>query len=165
MGWALGGREEKSAWSGDSQQIEAGSHRTAQFGNGALPVQFPDCYEEAVIKLVHYATLKEEELSQRVVSYFQDRFVAGEVVLGSREGGKQAPCTVVAALDPACSSHDCKPRTAVWGRCIWDPTAIGVGFVDRLPFTGSAGYAGFGEDAVGFWGSVVNSGQGRSHWG
>jgi len=69
-------------------------------------VQFPDCYEEAVIKLVHYATLKEEELSHRVVSYFKDRFVAGEVVLGCREG-KEGVCTVVAALDPAGVKHDC----------------------------------------------------------
>jgi hypothetical protein len=69
-------------------------------------VQFPDCYEEAVIKLVHYATLKEEELSQRVVSYFKDRFVAGEVVLGIKDG-KEACCKILAALDPAGVNHDC----------------------------------------------------------
>ena len=75
--------------------------------------QFPDCYEAAVIKMVHYATLKEEDLSQRVVSYFKDRFVAGEVVLGRREG-KQAQCTVVAALDPACATHDCALQSVMY---------------------------------------------------
>ena len=78
----------------------------------ACLVQFPDCYEAAVIKMVHYATLKEEDLSQRVVSYFKDRFVAGEVVLVRREG-KQTPCTVVAAVDPTCATHDCTFRSVV----------------------------------------------------
>lgn len=72
-------------------------------------MQFPDCYEEAVIKLVHHATLKEGELSQRVISYFRDRFVPGEIALASRDGLEKR-CKIVTAVDTI-TAHDCKPKS------------------------------------------------------
>lgn len=72
-----------------------------------ITLQFPDCYEEAVIKLVHHATLKEDELSQRVISYFKDRFVSGETVFGIKDG-QEKNCRIVAPLDPLTAGHDCK---------------------------------------------------------
>ena len=75
----------------------------------SLDLQFPDCYEEAVIKLVHHATLKEDELSQRVVSYFKDRFVSGETVFGIHDG-QEKNCKIIAALDPSTAGHDCESR-------------------------------------------------------
>lgn len=70
-------------------------------------MQFPDCYEEAVIKLVHHATLKEDELSQRVVSYFKDRFVTGEAVLGIKDGAEKT-CKIISSLEPVTAGHDCE---------------------------------------------------------
>lgn len=70
-------------------------------------MQFPDCYEEAVIKLVHHATLKEDELSQRVVSYFKDRFVTGEAVLGIKDSVEKT-CKIISSLVPVTAGHDCE---------------------------------------------------------
>ena len=75
-------------------------------GTPQLFMQFPDCYEEAVIKLVHHATLKEDELSQRVLSYFKDRFVPGEAVLGITDG-EERMCQIITSLEPVTAGHDC----------------------------------------------------------
>lgn len=60
-----------------------------------------------MIKLVHHATLKEDELSQRVVSYFKDRFVAGETVLGVNDG-QEKTCKIISSLEPVTAGHDCR---------------------------------------------------------
>ena len=59
-----------------------------------------------MIKLVHHATLKEDELSQRVVSYFKDRFVTGEAVLGIKDG-EEKTCRIISSLEPVTAGHDC----------------------------------------------------------
>ncbi len=63
-----------------------------------------------MIKLVHHATLKEDDLSQRVVSYFKDRFVTGETVLGVKDG-EERTCKIVSSLEAVTAGHDCEPRT------------------------------------------------------
>lgn len=70
-------------------------------------VQFPDCYEGPVAKLVHHATLKLDDLCQRLVAYFKDRFVPGEEVLGVRDEIETA-CRIIAAVDPTDLDHDCE---------------------------------------------------------
>ena len=49
-------------------------------------------------RLVHYATLKQDDLCQRIAAYFKDRFVPGEEVTGIRDGA-EAACRVVAAVE------------------------------------------------------------------
>ena len=49
-------------------------------------------------RLVHYATLKQDDLCQRIAAYFKDRFVPGEEVTGIRDSA-EAACRVVAAVE------------------------------------------------------------------
>ena len=72
-------------------------------------MQFPDCYEEVVASLVHHATLKQEDLSQRVVTYFKDHFVVGEELFAIRDD-REAALRISACLDTADQCHDCEPK-------------------------------------------------------
>ena len=70
-------------------------------------LQFPPCFEETVARLVHHATLKQEDLSQRIVTYFKDHFVVGEELFALRDD-KEAALRVSACVDTANQYHDCE---------------------------------------------------------
>lgn len=56
--------------------------------------QVPECYEEHLLRAVHHATGKLEDVAAEVVAEFQDRIVVGEEV-SARIGDAQRPCMVL----------------------------------------------------------------------
>ena len=69
--------------------------------------QFPLRFEEAVARLVHHATVKQEELSQRIVSYFKDHFVKGEELFAIRDE-KEAALHIAGCSNTAEKTDDCE---------------------------------------------------------
>jgi hypothetical protein len=62
--------------------------------------QVPECYKGPVLRRVHFATARLDELCARLLAAFAGRWVPGEGALALRDG-VPAACRVVAALDPA----------------------------------------------------------------
>jgi hypothetical protein len=62
--------------------------------------QVPECYKGPVLRRVHFATARLDELCARLLAAFAGRWVPGEGALALRDGAPAA-CRVVAALDPA----------------------------------------------------------------
>ena len=57
-------------------------------------------------RLVQHATVKQDELSSRIVSYFKEHFVQGEEVFALRDG-KEAALRIAECRLTAESTHDC----------------------------------------------------------
>lgn len=60
--------------------------------------QVPECYKGPVLRHVHHATVRLEELCGQLLKRFQGRWVPGEGALASRAGAPAA-CRVIAALE------------------------------------------------------------------
>lgn len=60
--------------------------------------------------MVHFATIKLDDLACKLSSHFRDHFVAGEEVTGERAGGVLASCRVLEELE-----LDVPPEEGAWG--------------------------------------------------
>lgn len=56
--------------------------------------QVPECYEEHLLRFVHHATGKLEDVAAQAVAEFQDRIIVGEEV-SARLGEADRPCSVL----------------------------------------------------------------------
>ncbi|KAK9865721.1 hypothetical protein WJX84_004504 [Apatococcus fuscideae] len=64
-----------------------------------LIAKFPACYEEPVVRMVHHALAKPDEMVTRLLAHFKERLVPGEEAVALRNGAP-APCIVVQSLGP-----------------------------------------------------------------
>lgn len=90
--------------------------------------QFPACYEEPVVRMVHHALAKPDEMVTRLLAHFKERLVPGEEAVALRSGAP-APCIIVQSLGPdgldagasagsSCMMHLCSDAFVlcrVWG--------------------------------------------------
>ncbi|KAK9821961.1 hypothetical protein WJX81_005263 [Elliptochloris bilobata] len=67
--------------------------------------EVPECYRAPVLRHVHHATVRLEELCTQLLARFQGRWVPGEGALALRNG-TPATCCVTAALNPPAGSGD-----------------------------------------------------------
>lgn len=65
--------------------------------------QVPECYRAPVLRHVHHATVRLEELCAQLLARFQGRWVPGEGALALRHGAPAA-CRIVAPLDSPAGS-------------------------------------------------------------
>ena len=62
-------------------------------------MQFPACYEEPVVRMVHHALAKPDEIVTRLLAHFKERLVPGEEAIALRSG-TPAACVVAQCLGP-----------------------------------------------------------------
>ncbi|KAK9860443.1 hypothetical protein WJX84_001872 [Apatococcus fuscideae] len=64
-----------------------------------LIAKFPACYEEPVVRMVHHALAKPDEIVTRLLAHFKERLVPGEEAIALRSG-TPAACVVAQCLGP-----------------------------------------------------------------
>ncbi|KAK9824389.1 hypothetical protein WJX72_009931 [[Myrmecia] bisecta] len=72
---------------------------TCEERSKGLVEKFPDVYEGPVLRLVHHATQKADDLCSTILSHFRERFVPGEDVHGL-DPGLVNPCRIVREPPP-----------------------------------------------------------------